>query len=69
MVSGEPAEPADSIMWRDQPFPTRVHSAGTRRAVGKPLTVWQERLFLYTVFAIGIALQLAAALKLLPFLT
>jgi hypothetical protein len=56
-------------MWRDQPLSPRVrHSAAERRAASRPLTQRQERLLLYVVFTIGIALHLAATLKLIPFL-
>jgi hypothetical protein len=57
------------IMGRDQPLSPRVrHSAAERRAASRPLTQRQERLLLYVVFTIGIALHLAATLKLIPFL-
>jgi hypothetical protein len=56
-------------MGRHQPLPLRVRDDDAeRRATSRPLTQRQERLFLYVVFTIGIALHLAATLKLLPFL-
>jgi hypothetical protein len=65
---GAPARPVEIVMGRHQPLPLRVRHAAERRATSRPLTQRQERLFLYVVFTIGIALHLAATLKLIPFL-
>lgn len=56
-------------MGRDQRLSPRVRpAAAERRAVSRPLTQRQERLLLYVVFTIGAVLQLAAILKVLPFI-
>jgi hypothetical protein len=58
------------IMGRDQRLSPRIRpAAAERRAASRPLTQRQERLLLYVVFTIGAALQLAAILKVLPFIS